>query len=34
MEHEKEEIYDWQIDLYENEDFYLWEEEFLNNEWY
>lgn len=30
----KKSLYDWEIDIYENEDWNLWEEEFLNNEWY
>ena len=34
MEYEKEYIYDWEIDIYENEDWDLWEEELANNEWY
>jgi len=28
MEYEKEELYDWEIDIYKNEDWNLWEEEF------
>lgn len=34
MEYEKENLYDWEIDIYENEDWNLWEEELINNEWH
>lgn len=34
MEYEKESLYDWKIDIYENEDWNLWEEELINNEWH